>query len=133
MTPFLLDEVPNDVIDGLSQEFPISQYTPDRLRDPAQTFGAFPMIGSEIADPPGRGGIAHLQLFEYYVLQRMMADIGIDLEISDNRVDDLVVRALSASEEAQLPLKNQEQRFVVAVLFAQNIDDHCALPEDKFL
>src|SRR5215471_5444870 len=108
MNPFVLDEVPNDVIDGLPQEFPISQYTLDCLRDPAQTLGASAMIGREIADPRGRGGIARLQLFEYYVLQRMVPGIGIDLKISDNRVDDLVVRALSPSEEAQLPLKNQE-------------------------
>ena len=61
MNPFLLDEVRNDVIDSLPQEFPISQYTLDCLRDPAQTFGAPAMIGREIAEPRGRGGIADLQ------------------------------------------------------------------------
>ena len=61
MTPFLLDEVANDIIDGLSQEFPISQYALDCLCDPTQTFGARPMIGREIADVRGRGGIADLQ------------------------------------------------------------------------
>src|SRR5215468_6052450 len=129
MTPFLLDEVANDVVNCLPQEFPISQYTLDCLRDPAQTLGASAMIGREIANPRGRGGIACLQLFEYYVLQRMVAGIGIDLEISDHRMDNLVVRALSASEEAQLPLKNQEQRFHVAMLLTQDVDDHCALSE----
>src|SRR5262245_8055802 len=57
MMPFLLDEVSNDVIDGLPQEFPISQHTFDCPRDPAQTFGAPAMIGREIADPRRRGGI----------------------------------------------------------------------------
>jgi hypothetical protein len=46
-------------------------------------------------------------------------------------VDYLVVRALSASEDAQLPLKNEEQLFDVAMFLAQNVNDHCALPENK--
>jgi hypothetical protein len=61
----------------------------------------------------------------------MVAGIGIDLEISDDRMDNFVVRALSAREDAQLPLKNQEQRLDVAMLLAQDVNHHCALPEDR--
>jgi hypothetical protein len=32
-------------------------------------------------------------------LQRMVAGIGIDLEIGDNRMDDLVIGAVAASED----------------------------------
>jgi hypothetical protein len=63
----------------------------------------------------------------------MVAGIGIDLEISDHRMDNLVVRVLSASENAQLLLKNAEQLFDVAMFLAQDFDDHCALLEDKLL
>lgn len=133
MAPFVLDEVANDVVDGLPQQFPISQYTLDRLRDPVQTFSTPPVIGREIADIRGRGGIAHLQLLEYDILQWMVAGIGIDLEISDHRMDNLVVRVLSASKNAELPLKNAEQLFYVAMLLVQDFNDHCTLLEDKLL
>src|ERR1700758_3734250 len=106
MTPLLLDEVANDVVDGLAQEFPISEYILDRAGDPAQTFCALAVIGREIADLRGRGGIAQLQLLEYPVLQRMVVGIGVDLEIGNSRMDDLVVRAFSPREDVQLPLKN---------------------------
>src|ERR1700756_1417816 len=103
------------------------------MRDPAQTFGAPPVISREIADLRGGSGIAHLQLLEYHVLQRMVVGIRIDLEITDDRVDDLVVRAVSASEDAQLPLKNEEQLLDVAMFLAQDFDDHCALLRIEFV
>ena len=59
MVPFVLDEVENDVVDGMSQDFPIRQYTLNRLRDPPQKFGAAPVLGGEIANICSRGGIAH--------------------------------------------------------------------------
>jgi hypothetical protein len=40
---------------------------------------------------------------------------------------------LSASENAQLPLKNEEQLFDVAMFLAQDFNDHCTLLEDKLL
>ena len=46
-------------------------------------------------------------------------------------MDNLLVWALSASEDDQLPLKNEEQLFDVAMFLAQNFNDHCALLEDK--
>jgi len=58
----------------------------------------------------------------------MVVGIGIDLEISDDRMDNLVVRALSASEDAQFPLKNEEQLFNVAMFLAQTLNDHGAAP-----
>jgi hypothetical protein len=49
----------------------------------------------------------------------MMIDLGIDLEIANNRPDNLVVRPLSPLKNAQLPLKNEEQLFDVAMFSAQ--------------
>lgn len=85
------------------------------------------MIGREIADLRGGGGIAHLQLLEYPVFQRVVVDVGVDLEISDNRMDYLVVRALSPREDIELPFKNEKQLFDVAMFLAQDVDNHCAL------
>src|SRR6516165_2229654 len=129
MMPFVLNEVANDVIDGLPQEFPTSQHALDCLRDPTQTFSAPTVIGRKIADLRGHGKIARLQLLEYHILQRMVIGIGIDLEIGDNRVDNLVVGAPAASEDGQLSFKNEEQPLDIAMLLAQNVDDcHCVSP-----
>ena len=58
MAPFVLDEVENDVVDGVPQDFPIGQDTLDRLCDPPQTFAGPPVLGREIANIRSRGGIA---------------------------------------------------------------------------
>ena len=60
-----------------------------------------------------------------------MVDVRIDLEISNNRVDDLVVRSTPTSEHTQFPLKNEEQLLDVAVFLAQDFNDHCALLEHE--
>jgi hypothetical protein len=39
--------------------------------------------------------------------------------------------AVSASEDAKLPLKNEEQLLDVAMFLAQDVNDHCALPKDR--
>jgi hypothetical protein len=59
----------------------------------------------------------------------MMVGSGIDQKIGDNRVDNLVVRPLSAIKDAQLPLKNQEQLFNVAMFLAQGVNDHWFAPQ----
>jgi hypothetical protein len=38
----------------------------------------------------------------------MVIDIGIDLEISDNCMDDLIVGMVSPRENVELPLKNEK-------------------------
>ncbi len=78
MTSFVLDEVENDVLDGMPRDFQIRQYTLDRLRDPPQPFGAAPVLGREIANSFSRGGIALSQLPEYHVLLGMMVGMGVD-------------------------------------------------------
>src|SRR5208282_5984180 len=51
MLPCMHDEVANDVVDSVPRDYPIHhQYTLDRLRDPAQTFGSAPVLGREIAN-----------------------------------------------------------------------------------
>ena len=96
----------------------------DRLHNPAQTLGAFPMLVREIANNCSRDRIARSQLLEYHVLLRMMVGIGIDLEIGDDRPENLVIRPLCAIKDAQLLLKNEEQLFDVAMFLAQKIDNH---------
>ena len=60
-----------------------------------------------------------------------MVGSGIDEEIGDNRVHYLVIRPLSAIEDAQLPLKNREQLFNVAMFLAQRINDHWFDPQKR--
>jgi hypothetical protein len=54
----------------------------------------------------------------------MMVGIGIDLEIGNDRQDNLVIRHLSAIKDPQLLLKNEEQLFDVAMFLAQQINNH---------
>jgi hypothetical protein len=44
-------------------------------------------------------------------------------------MDYFVVWALSMNEDAKFPLKNEEQFLDVAMLLAQNFNNHCALLE----
>src|SRR5262249_34765508 len=117
-------EVTNDFIDSLPQHFPIRQYALDRLRESAQTFGAAPVLGREIANFRGRGRGARSQFFEYLVLLRMMVGTRVDLEIGDDGPDHLVVGPLSSIKDVELLLKNAEQLFNVAMLLAQEINNH---------
>jgi hypothetical protein len=119
MATFVHDEVANHVIDGVPQDAPIPQHTLDRLHNSAQTFGTLPMLGREIANICSSGRIARSQLLEYNFLLRMMVNLWIDLEIANNRPDNLVVRPLSPLKNAQLLLKNEEQLFDVAMFSAQ--------------
>jgi hypothetical protein len=50
MAPLVHDEVANHIVDGVPHDVPIPQHTLDRLHSPAQTFGAIPMLGREIAN-----------------------------------------------------------------------------------
>ena len=113
------DEVANDIGNCVPQEFPIDQYTLDRLRDPAQTFGSAPVLGREIANICSCRGIARFQLLKDHILLGMMVGIGIALEIGNDCPDDLVVRPLSAIKDAQLLLKNEKQLFDIAMFLAQ--------------
>ena len=45
-----------------------------------------------------------------------MARIRIVLEVIDEREDDLVIRAIAAIEHSDLPFKDAEQAFNVAML-----------------
>src|SRR6516164_6824734 len=118
MAPFVLDEVASDIVDGLSQKISIGKYALDRLSDTVQTFGADPVVGCDISDSGGCNRITDFQLLEDHVLRGMMVEIGIDHEIGNNRLDDLVVRTVSASKDAQLPLENEEQLFDIAMFLA---------------
>jgi len=48
----------------------------------------------------------------------MVVDIGIDFEIRHDCPDNLVVRSLAATKEAEFALKNAEQLFDVAMFLA---------------
>jgi hypothetical protein len=112
------DEVANSAVDDLPWDFPIRQYALDCLRDAAQTLGTAAVLGREIANTDGGRRIAHFQLLEDQVLLRVVVGIGIDFEIRDNCPDNLVVRPLSPSKEAQLPLENEKQLLDVPMFLA---------------
>ena len=61
------------------------------------------MLGFEITDGRRGAGITQLQPFKDHVLLRVMAGIRIVGEIVDDRVYDLVIRALATIEQTQLP------------------------------
>ena len=58
MTPLVLYEIANDVVDILPQDFPIREDTVDRLSDAAQTLGPFLVLKCEVTDLRSRSGIA---------------------------------------------------------------------------
>jgi hypothetical protein len=122
--PFVRDEVSDDVVYGLAQNFAIYQHTLDHASNPPQPFGTPLVLRREIADVCSRGGIACFQFLEYLVLLRMMVNIGIEFEIGDNGLDDLIVWSPSTLENGQLLLKDEEQLFDVPVLLAQKINNH---------
>lgn len=92
----------------VSRDFPIRQHTLYRMLDPAQKFGDPSMLGREIANIGGRGGIARFQLLENRVLLWVMVGVRTDLGIRNDGSDKLVIRPLRPIEDAQLPLENEE-------------------------
>jgi hypothetical protein len=96
----------------------IGQDTPDHLSNPSQAFAFILMLSFEVADAFGRDGVARLQFVEDHVLFRMMAAIGIVLEISDDRLYNFIIGPLIAVEDTQFLLQNEKQFFDVPVFFA---------------
>jgi hypothetical protein len=61
----------------------------------------------------------------------MVVSIRIDLEICDDRLDNLVVRPVTPTKEVQLPLEYEKQLFDVAMFSAQQVNDHGPLLDPK--
>ena len=94
MTPLVIDEIADYVVDCLAQKTLIAQDILDRLRDPLQTSRALPMFGLKITDRRRCQRVADLEFLDNNVLLRVMAGIRIAFEIVDYREDDLVVGAI---------------------------------------
>ena len=93
----------------------IAQDALDRLADPAQTLRSLLVLGFKIANGRCCDRIAHLELLDDHVLLRVMAGIGITLEVVDDREDDLVIGAFAAIKHTQLPFKDAKQAFDIAM------------------
>ncbi len=81
------------------------------------------MLGFHVADILGCRRIAHFQLLEEQVLFRMMAALGVVLEILDDCLQNFVIRPLAAIKNLQFLLQHTKQLFDVSVLFEQNLDN----------
>ena len=92
MLPFVVDEVANDVVYGLSQQILVVQDAFDRLSNSAQTSGTLPMFGFQIADSRRCDRVAGIELSDDNILLRVMTRVRIVLEIVNDRQDDLVIR-----------------------------------------
>ena len=113
----MLDEVVHDIMEGLPQELPTRQDVLDCLSKLAQAFGFNLMLGYHVADALSCIRISHFQFVENHVLFRMMAALGVILEIQDDCLQDFVIWSLAAIEDFQFLLQNKEQLFDVSMLF----------------
>src|SRR5262249_4586094 len=95
----------------------------DRLGDSIETRCFLPMLGLEIADFRCCDGVPRGELLENHILLGVMAGIRIVLEIIDDREDDLVIRPITAIEDAQLALEDAKQFLDVAMLLTQQLDE----------
>jgi hypothetical protein len=66
---------------GFPKHLSIRENGVDRFGHPAQTFGSLLVLAREIADPLGRGGIAHLQLGKNQIFLRVMINFRIDFKM----------------------------------------------------
>jgi hypothetical protein len=73
------------------------------------------MFGLKINDRRCCQRVAGLEFLDNNVLLRVMAGIRIAFEIVDDREDDLVVGAIAAIEDAELPLQNSKQLLNIAM------------------
>src|ERR1039458_9362743 len=88
------------------------------------------MLGLEVADARDRCGIADFQLVEDQVLFGVMKAIGIVLEITDDRLNDLVIRPLAVVEDVELTFQDGQQHFDISMLVTEHLDKlrHRAAP-----
>ena len=89
------------------------------------------MFGRKIADRRCRQSVAGLEFLDNNVLLRVMAGIRVAFEIVDYREDHLVVGAIAAAEDVELPLQNAKQLLNIAMFLTQDFDDlyHRVLPQ----
>ena len=128
VAPLMLDEIPNDGIDILTKKFLIRENAVDRSSDAVQTLRALLVLTREIADLLGRSGIASFQPGKDQVLLGMMIQLRVNLEVANNRADDLVIRFVAAVEDLQLTFKDVEQPLDVAMLSTEELNNHCQGP-----
>ena len=118
----MLDEVDDDIMESLSQEFPACQDVFDGLSKPKQMFGFNFMLGFDVADAMGYSRISHFQLFVNNVLFRMMVALGIVLKVLYDRLKNFVIRSIAVIEYFYFLFQNMKQLFDVSMLFEQDFD-----------
>jgi hypothetical protein len=128
VAPLVRDEIANNDIDILPKNFSIREHALDRMSDAAQAFGSFAVFAREITDLRSRNRIARSQLGKDQVLLGMVIHFRVDLEIADDRANDLVIGAVSTIENLKFPLKDSEQLLNIAMLSGQALNDHGSAP-----
>ncbi|MDA9463140.1 hypothetical protein XH87_00635 [Bradyrhizobium sp. CCBAU 53415] len=128
MVPLAYYKVAYDIADILPKEFTIREDGVDSLREVVQTVDDFIMFKREIADNCGCIRIASLELGKNQVFLWMMVHLRVNLEIADNRANDLIVGTDSFLKNVQFALKSDQKQINVAMLSKQKIDDHCGVP-----
>ena len=116
VVPLVRDEIANNGIDILPKNFTIREHVLDRVSDVTQAFSPFVVFASEITDLRSCNRIAISQLGKDQVLLGMVIYFQIDLEIADNRANNLVVGAVSPVENLKFPLEDGKQLLNIAML-----------------
>jgi hypothetical protein len=74
------------------------------------------VFASKIADLRSSSRISCPQLGKYQVFLGMMINFWVDFEVTDNRVNDLIVSTVAPAENLEFPLKDGKQLLNVEML-----------------
>ncbi len=100
--PLVLYEVANDGIHVFPKNCTMLQGTVDRLSDATQTFRPFLVLAGEITNFRSSSGIANSQLSKDHIFLWMVVNPRVKFEITNNRVNNLIVGAIPAVENLKL-------------------------------
>ncbi|MDA9476809.1 hypothetical protein XI03_20360 [Bradyrhizobium sp. CCBAU 65884] len=128
MVPLAYDKVSYDVADVLPKDFTVREDGIDSLREVMQTVDDLLVFQGEVADDCSDIRIASLEFGKNQVFLRMMIHLRVNLEIADNRANDLIVGTDPFLKNLQFALKSDEEQIDVAMLSKQKIHDHCGAP-----
>src|SRR6266702_5641472 len=131
VVPLMPDEIVNDGNDSFSKHFTTRKHVVDGVSNTAQALSPFAVLVGEITDLRSRSRIAHSQLGKHQVFLGMMMHFRVDLEIAENRANNLVVRVVSPAEYFEFPLEHGKQPFNIAMLLGQALNDHGGAPHSE--
>ncbi|OIM95731.1 hypothetical protein BLN97_03620 [Bradyrhizobium elkanii] len=109
MVPLPQYKVAYDVTDVLSKDFTIREDSIDSLSKMVQAVDDFLVFMREIADDCSRIRIASSKLGENQIFLRMMVHLRVNLEVADNRANDLIVRTGPMLKDLQFTLEGDQK------------------------